>query len=67
MFKGGGWFMYVILAVIVVAMLRNAAGTVGIILAGGSESNAILGTLSGQGIKSNTGTFSAGGTNIKLG
>ena len=59
-------FVYVILGLIVVAMLRNAAGTVGIILAGGTEANGLASTLSGAGIKANTGSFSAGGTSIKL-
>ena len=60
-------WMYVLVALVVVAMLRNAAGTTGIILAGGTEANGLASTLSGSGIKSNTGSFSAGGTSIKLG
>jgi len=64
--KGGVW-MYLFLLLIALAMLRNAAGTVGILLAGGTEANNLAGTLSGQGIKANTGTFSFGGANVKLG
>ena len=59
--------MYLFLLLIVLAMLRNAAGSVGIILAGGSQANSVLGTLSGQGIKANTGSFSFGGNSVKLG
>ena len=64
--KGGVW-MYIFLLLLAVAMLRNAAGTVGILLAGGTEANNLAGTLSGQGMKSNTGSFSFGGTSVKLG
>ena len=62
-----GMWMYLVILLIVLAMLRNAAGSVGILLAGGQETNNILGTLSGQGMKSNTGSFSFGGTSVKLG
>jgi hypothetical protein len=69
MFKGGGWFMYVILAVIVLAMLRNAAGAVGIILAGSSGGTGLINALSGANDtkRASSGTFSSGGTSIKLG
>jgi glutamate/tyrosine decarboxylase-like PLP-dependent enzyme len=59
--------MYLFLLFIVLAMLRNAAGAVGIILAGGSQANSLAGTLSGQGIKANTGSFSFAGNSVKLG
>ena len=64
---GKNWFMYVIIAVIVAGMLKNAAGSVGIILAGGTEANNILGTLEGGKGTSTKGSFSTGGTSIKLG
>lgn len=60
--------MWLIVAAVVVAMLKNAAGTVGIMLAGGTETANILGTLEGTGTKQNsTGTFKSGTTSIKLG
>lgn len=64
--KGSIW-MYLFLLFIVLAMLRNAAGSVGIILAGGTEANNLASTLSGAGIKANTGSFSFGGNSVKLG
>lgn len=68
MSKTGKIIMALILAAVVVAILRNAAGAVGILLAGGTEANATLSTLEG-GTKhvNNKGTFTAGGTKIHLG
>ena len=63
--KGGLW-MYIFLLLLVGLMLRNAAGTVGILVGGGGVTNQLFGTLSGQGIKANSGTFSAGGNSVKL-
>jgi hypothetical protein len=63
--KGGIW-MYVFLLLLVGLMLRNAAGSVGIILAGGTQANQLAGTLGGQGIKANKGSFSFGGTKVNL-
>lgn len=64
--KGSIW-MYLFLLFIALAMLRNAAGAVGIILAGGTEANSLAGTLSGQGIKSQKGSFTFGGNKVSLG
>lgn len=64
---GKNWFMYVIIAIIVAGMLKNAAGAVGIIIAGGSEFNSIANTLEGGKGTSTKGSFSTGGSSIKLG
>ncbi len=64
---GKNWFMYVIIAIIVAGMLKNAAGAVGIILAGGTEFQNIAGTLEGGAGTSTKGSFSTGKTSIKLG
>ncbi len=58
--------MYVFLLLLVGLMLRNAAGTVGILVGGGGVANQLAGTLGGQGIKANTGGFSAGGNSVSL-
>ncbi len=63
---GKNWFMYVIIAIIVAGMLKNAAGAVGIIIAGGSEFQQIAGTLEGSAV-STKGSFSTGKNTIKLG
>lgn len=64
----GKWFMYFIIAVVIVAMLKNAAGTVGIILAGGDFVKGETGLLTGGTPSSTKGTFtSSGGSTIKLG
>lgn len=61
-----GWFMALILAIVVVAMLRNAAGATGIILAGGDVLKSETGALTGS--VATKGTFSTGGgTKIQLG
>ncbi len=59
--------MAAIIAAVIVAMLRNPAGATGIIIAGGTEGNAILGTLSGAGGKPAHGNFAVGQTRIALG
>lgn len=61
--------MWVIVAAVILAILRNAAGAVGIILAGGSEGGDIINTLAGgNGPHASTGKFTtSGGTQIKLG
>ena len=62
------WIMAAIIAAVIVAMLRNPAGATGIIIAGGTEGNAILGTLSGAGGgKPVHGNFAVGQTRIALG
>lgn len=69
MSKGASIIMWLIVAAIILAVLRNAAGAVGILLAGGSEGNDILGTLSGgTGPRASSGKFSTStGTKISLG
>ena len=61
--------MWLIVAAVIVAILRNAAGAVGVILAGGDESAAILNTLAGgNGPRASKGKFStSSGTKIQLG
>lgn len=61
------WLMYSLVALIIVALLRNPAGSVALMLAGGTEANALAGTLSGSGIKAQKGSFTAGTTKISVG
>lgn len=58
--------MGAIIAAVIVAMLRNPAATTGIILAGGSASSGILGTLEGS-TSTQKGTFKNGTTSIAYG
>lgn len=62
------WVMALIIAAVIVAVLRNAAGAVGIIVGGGAELDQILGTLEG-GTKNlnNKGKFKVGSNKIELG
>ena len=59
--------MYVIIACIIVAMLKNAAGSVGIIMAGGAEGANLIGALQGGAGTATKGTFSTKTGAIKLG
>jgi hypothetical protein len=60
--------MYLFLIILAGLLLHNAAGSVGILLAGGAESDALVAGLEGNTkTASNKGTFSVGGTKIKLG
>lgn len=61
------WVMALIIGFVVIGLVKNAAGTVGIMLAGGTEINAIGGTLSGGKPSATKGTFQSGSTRIKLG
>lgn len=68
MSKEGKIFMYFFLIVLAGLLLHNAAGSVGILLAGGAEANALTKTLEGNTkTQANTGSFSVGSTKIKLG
>lgn len=69
MSKTGQVIMWLIVAAVILAILRNAAGAVGVILAGGSESADILNTLAGgNGPRASHGKFTTqGGTKIQLG
>lgn len=69
MSKTGQVIMWLIVAAVILAILRNAAGAVGVILAGGSESADILNTLAGgSGPHASKGKFTtSGGTKIQLG
>ncbi len=61
------WIMAAIVAAVIVAMLRNPAGATGIIIAGGTETQGILGVLAGGGGKPQRGNFAVGQTRIALG
>lgn len=63
----GSWFMYLILAIIIVAMLRNAAGSVGIILAGNEFAKGTIGALSGGSATTSKGSFTIGGNKATIG
>lgn len=60
------WVMYVFLAIIAGIMLRNAAGTIGIMLATGTTGTGIIGALEGPSV-AQKGTFSFGGNQVKIG
>jgi hypothetical protein len=67
--SGAGKFVvYGFFLVLAVILLRNAAGTVGIMLAGGTESDNLVHALEGAGQKpANKGSFKTGKTSISLG
>lgn len=62
------WIMYVLLIILAGVLLRSAAGSVAILLAGGSETKDLINALEGTGAKTTSkGRFSFGGTKISLG
>lgn len=62
------WVMYVLLIILAGVLLKSAAGTVAILLAGGSEAKDIVNALEGSGSKATSkGSFSFGSTRISLG
>lgn len=64
----GKFGLYILLVILAVVLVRNAAGVVAILLGGGAEANAFANTLEGGTKKtSNKGTFKTGSTSIKLG
>lgn len=60
------WIMYVILLMFAVVVLKNAAGSIGLILAGGQAGGNLATALEGPAGQSK-GSFSFGGTSVKLG
>lgn len=62
------WVMYVLLIILAGVLLKNAAGSVAILLAGGSETKDLVNALEGSGsAKASKGSFSFGGNKISLG
>lgn len=59
------WVMYVALIIIVGLLLRNAAGSVGLMLAGGQAGGQLIGALEGP-ASSKGGYFSFGNTSFNL-
>lgn len=62
----GSSIMYFFLAIVAVAMVKNAAGTTGIILGLGSVGNQFTSTMVGN-PSATKGTFTSGSTKISLG
>lgn len=60
------WVMYMFLIILIGVVLANAAGSVALILAGGQAGGNFVTALRGP-ATSSKGSFSFGGTNIKLG
>lgn len=66
--KSGHIVMYGFLAIIAVVLLKNAAGSIGLFLAGDKFGTDIIGALEGSGTANTSkGSFSFGGTKISLG
>lgn len=62
------WVMYVLLIILAGVLLKNAAGSVAILLAGGSEAKGLVNALEGAGAKNTSkGSFAFGGTKFSLG
>lgn len=62
------WVMYVLLIILAGVLLKNAPGSVALLLAGGTETRGLVNALEGSGAKANTkGSFSFGGNKISLG
>lgn len=62
----GTWIWYVFLLILAGILVRNAAGSVALLLAGGNVSGGIIGALEGP-ASSPKGSFSFGNTKIALG
>lgn len=60
------WIMYVFLIIFAGVLLRNAAGSVALMLAGGNAGEGLIKALQGP-AGSNKGSFYFGGTSVKLG
>lgn len=62
------WVMVALIGFIIIGLVKNAAGTTAVLVAGGGEFNALGKTLSGGGGKAhNTGKFSTKTGSISLG
>lgn len=60
------WIMYVLLIILIGVLLKNAAGSVALLLAGGSTGEGLIKALEGPGTTSK-GSFTFGSTSVKLG
>lgn len=61
------WIMYVFLLILAVILLKNAAGSVALMLAGGSATGGLITALEGPAPKSSKGSFKFGKTAVTLG
>lgn len=61
-----GWVMYLFLIILAGVLLRNAAGSTALILAGGSAGTGLVNALQGPSVSSK-GNFAFGGTSVQLG
>lgn len=62
-----GWLMYAFLLILAVILVKNAAGTVGVLLGGGGASTGIITALQGpMNGNASKGTFSTGNTQFTL-
>jgi hypothetical protein len=60
------WVMYAFLLILAGVLLRNAAGSVALLLAGGETGKGLVNALEGPSV-STKGTFRFGGTTVSLG
>lgn len=60
------WAMYLFLIILAGILLRNAAGSVAFMLAGGQAGTNLIGALEGPAV-TNKGTFTFGGNKVSLG
>lgn len=63
--KNGHVWMYLFLLILAGILLRNAAGTIGLMLAGGSAGSQFVGTLEGP-AKSTHGSFRFGKNSVSI-
>lgn len=61
------WIMYVFLIILAVVLLKNAAGSVALLLAGGNTASGVIGALEGPPGGTSKGSFKFGNTAVSLG